>query len=403
MKLSVDCHSVAIDSYHNNSLIIIMARLQQYATNHQPYYPPPRNPFQGKGRNILPRYSPVLPREGSLATAMKQACVILLIGTALVSALSLAVPPAPPDVDSMAAPRPTGLRKGGGVRSQSRVRAVKKHEDNRNQNTSHHWDADTLEQENEVLADYDYVSSDESLAAKASKEKLAAKIESKTKEQNAVADGVFGRKEDGEVGSAGGDQDVDEDRHHASKGHVTVDVLDSEDAVSKNKQRGKKGVKVVLDQMDFPSERNGDNHEDSEDKPGTEQSPDKVSDEAYDKKEMDAREESAGDAEGSEDRNIVDSPEEDVDQDSKAVPKSVDDKDDGAAAKVSRKIDAEGEDASKDNDKQVKNLGSNEKVTNTHKTIHEDASDGESTKKAKTESAQVKTLDPALDRIKRVA
>lgn len=382
-----------------------MARPQQYAMNHQPHYPPPRNPFQGKGRNILPRYSPAPQREGSLARAVKQACVVLLIGTVLVSALSLAVPPAPADVNSMAAPRaPTGLRKGGGVRSQSRVRAVKKHEDSRNQNTSHHWDADTLQQENEVPAYYDDVSSDDSPAAKASKEELAAKIESKTKEQNAVADGAFGRREDVKVGSAGGDQHVDADSHRASKGHVIVDALDSDDTDSKDMQRGKKDVKVLLDSEDFPSERNGDSHADSDDENGTEKSPDTVSDEAGDKKEVDSREESAGDAEGSEDGNIVDSPGEDVDQDSKpAVPKRVGDKQDIAVAKVSRKIDAESQAASKDNDKQDKDLGSNDQVTSTHKTIKEEASGDESRNKVEKESVQVKTLDSALDRTERVA
>ena len=223
-----------------------MSRNRYYAMN--PY---PHNPFQGgKGRSMLPRYN-TAPQRG-MPKALKQACVVLTVGAILVTALSWAVPPAPGDIKSMSAPRPLqqasagGVRMGGGVRSQStRARSVKKPEDSRH-TSQHHWDADTLEQPNHGnLVDYDGGSSDESPRS-TSKKKLAANIESKTEEENAhAAKGVFGRKQDGQdhvAATESGDAVVQEDapvsegegnKHAASKGHVTVEALDAEDAESK--------------------------------------------------------------------------------------------------------------------------------------------------------------------------
>jgi hypothetical protein len=275
--------------------------------------------------------------------------------------------------------------------------ANKKPEDSRHANTSHHWDADTLESENQVLADDDDVSSDKSPAAKASKEELAAKIESKTKEENTVADGAFGRKQDEEkVKSASGDgKGVEADTDSAPKGTVKVLALDSQDKnrkdveVKTDKQREKKDLK---------------RHEDSNDEKDTENSQDKVIDATDDKKEKDSRNESrerknaSNDVEGSKDGN--------VNQDSKADSKSLVVNDDGTVAKVSRKVDGEVQLVSKYDDKQQdKDLDSNAKDTGATSTSKEDASGGESLNKAEKESVhgKHKPLDSALERTKRVA
>lgn len=184
---------------------------------------------------MLPRYT-TPQKESYMTKAIKQACIILVAGTILVSLLSLAIPPAPVSVNTrtqLTAPRPqittnsNGLRanrKRGGVRSQSQVRtANKKLDDNRPQGQHHHWDADTLEQDGNILADIEGASSEDS----PSKQQLAAEIESETKKENAAADGVFGRTKDGEAHADDTKKQSVDTPKAVKVGHVDIDALDA--------------------------------------------------------------------------------------------------------------------------------------------------------------------------------
>lgn len=228
----------------------------------------PKNPFQRPRRSlsfknnsgisgILPsRYSSLMPhsKEGHFVLkAFKQACIIIVAGTILVTLLSVAIPPAPAS-SRMAAPRPqevtsnagalrAHVRKRGGVRSQSRVRTgVKKAEDGRQSlHNKHHWDADTLEHGDE--GNVEGASSEESL----SQQQLAAEVESKTKKQNAAADGVFGRTNDGDENTKNKKKDEAATKP-ILKGHVTVDALDSNDRTESDADKSKTKQEKEIDE-----------------------------------------------------------------------------------------------------------------------------------------------------------
>ncbi len=171
-----------------------------------------------------------------MSSTLKQACIILVAGTILVSLLSVAIPPAPASVNTrMAAPQPqlsqplraAQGRKRGGVRSQSQVRTTNKKLEERPSQSRHHWNADTLEHGG-ALADI-IVSSEEDSP---SQQQLAAEIESKTKKENTAANGVFGRTNTGDENNEEKENVVDTPK--AAKGHVDIDALDSNDKASHN-------------------------------------------------------------------------------------------------------------------------------------------------------------------------
>ncbi len=229
--------------------------------------PQPRNPFQGRrslsGRNLLPRYAPFPHKDSQMSKALKQACIILVAGTILVSLLSVAIPPAPTSVHSrMAAPRPqlsssgglrNSMRQRGGVQSQSIVRTNVKPKDNPISDKQHHWGADTLE--NSGTDSMEEESSEESPSKQQAAQELAAQIEHKTKKQNAAADGVFGRTND-EVG--GGDENVNKKNNVVaaktlSKGQVVVDASESSEGdqeVETEESESKKDVKANIIQVE---------------------------------------------------------------------------------------------------------------------------------------------------------
>ena len=242
------------------SLMMTQGRSPYMSRYKKSMSPSPRNPFQGKGRSlsgrslIMQRYAPSLPqKQNGVMNAFKQACIIIIAGTILVSLLSAAIPPAPVSV-RMAAPRPPAVAIGGGpgslrnrtrggVRSQSRVRTNKKPEDNRQSEQEHHWNADTLEQENNGIEDYETASSEES----PSKLKLVEEISKTTKKQNAAADSVFGRTKDGEEHA---DEKLEKkksvDTKIVSKGHVNMDAIVAEEMEGiDDKLKAKGGKKRV--------------------------------------------------------------------------------------------------------------------------------------------------------------
>lgn len=231
---------------------------------------PPRNPFQVRrtlsGRNLLPRYTVPSKTHTFMSSTLKQACIILVAGTILVSLLSLAIPPAPVSVNTrMAAPRPQLSqtlrgqgRKRGGVRSQSQVRTINKKLDGRPSQEHHHWDADTLEHDGALE---DTVSSEEDSP---SKQQLAAEIESKTKKENIAADGVFGRTNDGDENNEQKKKENAVDTRKAVKGHVDIDALDSNDKASHDGETKTDKMKITVQVNDEDSGSDEEENDDDE-------------------------------------------------------------------------------------------------------------------------------------------
>lgn len=354
-----------------------MIRTQRH--NGHAAYPPPPNPFQSRSK-ILQQ------REGAPVKALKQACLVIAIGAVLVSLLSYAVPPAPTVSSSVSAPRLTGLRKGGGVRSQGKVRNVKKPEEMK-QNSSHHhhhhhWDADTLEQPENHAEDAEYVESDES--SDSSKEELAAKIESKANEQNDVAaDGAFGRKQDEELPFV--DKDV---AQPVSKDDATVKVVVIDP----------KGIDAAIDEV--KQEANHDTNE------KTEKVAERAKDDSNEKSEESDMTDSAGNAD-SEEANISKEEEDDRDsgehsenRDSKAATELASDNEDASIAQVSRRKAKVKEDVTRKQLVRPVGAVNSARENDQEALLHQGDASKRTARQKDDEKMEVKVVDPVSERRK---